>query len=135
MGFSIVNADSHILGEVRVFSADKSATVNKTYGRMRNISLDDDIKAVCEMLAKLRLIVEDDDGLRNEVRLEVSENDVERWSDVESDSNVLEALCSDIVDELQDENDGECSDKDVAHAEIENTDEEQEVRRLLIRLL
>lgn len=78
--------------------ADKSAAMQASYGRMRNSSRDEDTQVFCNMLAKLRITVEEDDGLHNEVCSELSADDVEKWFDVESDRNVVEALRSDIAE-------------------------------------
>ncbi len=44
-----------------------SAEIRSTYGRMRNSSMDDEVRNVMEMLVNLRLNLGEDDSLRNSV--------------------------------------------------------------------
>ncbi len=56
-----------------------SAEIRSTYGRMRNISKDIEVRNVMEMLANLRLNLREDDSRRNSVDDKVKASDVEQW--------------------------------------------------------
>lgn len=86
--------------KAEVLPVDKVAELNAVHGRMRNTSGDATVREMTDMLRRLSLDADRRDPIYPQVVEMPTEQDVERWINIEADEEILEAVVNDSVEAI-----------------------------------